>query len=85
MRARLSARRESGTAVTRGDLTVTAWRKAKTLSKLSAIMANVSAVAYFALPFFVVFSSSASMPPSFSLSLSSPLALSPSFVHSVME
>ena len=50
---------------------------------------NVLAVACFALPFFVVFLSSASPPPSLSSSLlslsSSPLVSSPSFSHSVMK
>ena len=85
-RARLSARRESGDTVTHGDLTATAWRKAKTSSHLSAMVVNVSAVACFALPFFVIFLSSASTPPSISSSSSSPpLSFSPSFAHSVIE
>ena len=65
----------------------TAWRKAKTSSQLSAMVVKVSMVACFALPFFVVFFSSASMLPSIFLlsSLSSPLESSPSFAHSVME
>ena len=82
--ARLSERREIGDAVTCGDLNATAWREAKTLLQLSAMVANVSTMACFALPFFVVFSSSVSTSPSL-LSSSSPLASSPSFAHYVME
>ena len=40
-RAGLSARRENGAAMTHGDLTETAWRKAKTLSQLSAMVVNI--------------------------------------------
>ena len=43
-RACLYAKRESGASVTRGDLTVAAWRKSKTLLQLSAMVANVLAV-----------------------------------------
>ena len=84
---RLSARRKSGAAVTRGDLTMMAWRKAKTSSKSSVMVANVLAVACFALPFFFLFSSSDSTPLSLSFysSLSSLLDFSPSFAHSVIE
>ena len=73
--------------MTHGDLTATAWRKAKMLSQSSAIFVNVSAVACFALPGFAGFSSSASMVVtlSSSLSLSALLVFSPSLAHSVME
>ena len=37
-----SAQRESGAAMTRGDLTVTAWKKSKTSSQLSVMVANIS-------------------------------------------
>ena len=74
--------------MTRGDLTATAWRKAKTLLQLSEMVPNVLAVVCFALPFFIIFSSSASTPPlllsSLSL-LSSPMTFPPSFDYSVME
>ena len=85
MRALGCAKRESGAAVTHGDLTATAWRKAKTTSPSSAMVANVLAVEYSALHFFVVFLSSASIPPSLSSSSSSALAFSTSFAHYVME
>ena len=44
-RVRLFAQRESGPTVTRGDLTVTVWRKAKNLLQSSEMGANVSVVA----------------------------------------
>ena len=44
-RARLSAQRESGAARTRGYLTATAWREAKTSLQLSVMEANVLAAA----------------------------------------
>ena len=50
-----SARRESGVAVTHGDLTATAWRKAKTLPQSSEMVTNVLVVACFGFPVFVVF------------------------------
>ena len=86
-RTRLYARRESGSMMTCGDLTATGWRKAKTLSRLFAMVVSVLAVACFALPGFVVFSSSASMVTtlSSSLSLSALLVFSFSFANSVME
>ena len=52
--------------------------------QFSAMAANILAVECYALPFFVVFSFSASMPPSLALSLSSPSSY-PYFAHSVME
>ena len=81
MRARLSAQRDSGAAITRGDLTATAWRKSNTLSQLSEMVVNVSAVACFALPGFANFVSSASMVMTLSslLSSSASLVFSPSF------
>ena len=87
-RARLSAQRESGAKVTCGDLTVKAWRKAKTASQSSAMVANVLAVACFVLPIFVVLYSSNSTPPSLLLLLSSsssPLSSPPSSALSVTE
>ena len=59
-RALFSAQRESGATVTRGKLTDKAYRKAKTLSQLYVMVANVSVVACFVLPIFIFFSSSAS-------------------------
>ena len=44
-RARLSALREIGNVVTRGDLNAISWRKAKTSSQSSAMVTNVSTVA----------------------------------------
>ena len=41
--------------MTCGDLPATAWRKAKTSLQLSAMVANVSGVTCFALPFFINF------------------------------
>ena len=91
MRARLSARRESGAAMTQGDLTATACRKAKTSSQSSAMVANVSAAAVsaeacFALPGFT-FASSSSIVTTLLLSLTSSASLveSASNAHSVME
>ena len=86
-RTLVQVKRESGATVTRGDLTATAWRKAKKLSQLYAMVANVSAMACFSLPFFIIFSSSASTPTLLSslLSLYSPLASLPSFAHYMME
>ena len=80
-RACLSARRKNRATMNRRYLTATDWRKAKTSLQLSVMVANVSAVANFALPVFVFFSSSAFTPPllSSSLSSSSPLAVSPFF------
>ena len=81
-RVRLSARREIGAAVTRGELTVADWRKTKTSSQFYAMVTNILAVACFMLPVFVVFS------PSFSFllsSLSSPPTSSPSYALSVTE
>ena len=62
-RARLSAQIQSGVTVTRGKLTETAYRKAKKLSQLSVILANVSVVACFVFPIFIVCLSSASTLP----------------------
>ena len=72
--------------MTRGDLTATAWRKAKTSSKLSVMVVNVLAAACFALPGFA-FASSASMVMTLSSSLASStsLVVSSSFANSVME
>ena len=86
-RARLSAQRKSGSAMTHGDLTATAWRKATTSSQFSMMVVNVLAVACFASPGFVVFSSYASMVTSLSSSFfsSTLLTFSPSFAHSVIE
>ena len=67
-RARLSARRESGAAMNRLDLTATAWRNTKTSSQSSAIVVNISAAAGFALLGFA-FTSSASMATTLSLLL----------------
>ena len=44
-RIRLSMQIESGVTVTRADLTKTDWRKAKTFSQSSTMVANVLAVA----------------------------------------
>ena len=55
MRMRLSVWRESGAVVTGGDLTATAWRKAKTSPKLSVMVANVSKLDCLFLPVFVFF------------------------------
>ena len=57
--------------MTRGDLTATAWRKSKTLSQLSAMVVNVSAVACFNLPGLSVLFSSALMVMKLYSSLSS--------------
>ena len=54
-RTLVHSKRESGEAVTCGDLTATAWRKPKTLSQSSMMVTNVSAVACFIFPIFVVF------------------------------
>ena len=71
-RARLSAQRESGAAITQGDLTATACRNAKTLSQLSAMVANVLeaavlAEACFALPGFFVSAAAVSAEACFAL------------------
>ena len=59
-RARLSVQRESGAAVTRGDLTATTWIKSKTLSQSSAMVDKVLAVSclFFPVLFFLLSSSS---------------------------
>ena len=80
-------RRESGAAMTRGELTTTAWRTAKTSSKLSAIVVNVSSEACFALPGFTNFASLASMVMTLSslLSSSASLVVSSSFDHYLID
>ena len=88
-RAHLPAQRESGAAVTHGDSTETAWMNSKTLLKLSVVLANVSVLACFVLPIFIVFLSSASTPPalssSSSLSSFSPPESSPFSILSVTK
>ena len=54
-RVRLSAQRQSGAGMNHGDLIATAWRNSKTSSQLSVIVVNVSVVAYFPLPDFIIF------------------------------
>ena len=85
-RACLSARRDSGAAMTRVDLTATSWRKAKTLPQSSAMVVNVLETTYFVLPRFA-FASTASIVTTLSLSLASSalLLVSSSFAHSVLE
>ena len=88
--ARLSARRESGATRTRGDLTATACRNAKTSSQSSAMVANVLAVAVlaetcFALPGFVASAASTVTTLSSPLASSASLEESASETHSVME
>ena len=86
-RARLSVRRESGAAMTCGDLMATVWRKAKTLLQSSAIVFNFLAAACLVLPGFAEFASLALMVMKLLslLSLSDFLVVSTSFSHSVME
>ena len=90
-RARLSAQRESGAMRTRGDLTATNCRNAKTSSQSSAMMANVSAAAvsaeaYFASPGFTLASAASIVTTlSSSLVLSAYLEVSASDAHSVIE
>ena len=85
--ARLSAQRESGYEMTYRDLTATAWRKAKTLSQSSVMVANISAAACFALPGFAEFVSSVLMMITLLtlLSSSASLVVSSSFAYSMME
>ena len=56
----LSVQRDSGAAMTRSDLTVTAWKKSKMLSQSSVMVANVSVVDLFFFPIFFFMSSYAS-------------------------
>ena len=73
--------------MTRRDLNVMDWRKAKTLSQLPAMVAKVLAVACFTLPGFTIFSSSALMVMTLSLLLyySASLVFPPSLSHFVMD
>ena len=83
--AGLSARRDSRAEMTCGDLIATSWRKAKMLSQLSAMVANISEVAFFFFPIFFFVYSSTSLSSLLYFSSLSPSLSSPSSALSVME